>query len=68
MCRNNTLAWFGGLWLGVELTVADRYMRKMATGWRVLGCLGVASVFKGLFMSYSSGLYAPTIGAYARKY
>ena len=28
MCRNNTLAWFGGLWLGVELTLYDSWLRK----------------------------------------
>lgn len=68
MCRNNTLAWFGGLWLGTEVVLADRYFRKMAIGWRFLSCVGIASVFKGLFMSWSSGLYAPTLGAYFRKY
>ena len=68
MCRNNSLAWFGGLWLGCEAVCADRYLRRMAVGWRFLSCLGIASVCKGLFMSYSSGLYAPTFGAYFRKY
>ena len=68
MCRNNTLSWFGGLWLGVEVTMADSYLRKMAPGWRFLSCLALTGVFKGLFMSWSSGLYAPTLGAYFRKY
>ena len=68
MCRNNSLAWFGGLWLGAELIMADAYFRRMAMGWKCLSFLGIASVFKGLMMSWSSGLYAPTIGAYFRKY
>ena len=68
MSRNNSLAWFGGLWLGCEVVCADPWFRKMAIGWRFLSCVGIASVFKGLFMSWSSGLYAPTLGAYFRKY
>ena len=68
MSRNNSLAWFGGLWLGAEVVMADRYFRSMATGWRFLSLIGIASVFKGLAMSWSSGLYQPTLGAYFRKY
>jgi len=40
----------------------------MALGWKGVGVLGSAFVFKTLLMSYSGALYAPTIGAYFRKY
>jgi len=29
---------------------------------------GIAGITKGLIMSYTSGLYQPTLGAYFRKY
>ena len=68
MCRNNSLAWFGGLWVGAEAVCGIQRFRQMATGWRFLSMLGIAGVTKGLFMSWSSGLYTPTLGAYFRKY
>jgi len=68
MARNNYLSWFAGLWIGFEVVTRDAYFRKMALGWRGLSCFGIAGVAKGLLMSYSSGLYAPTLGAYFRKY
>jgi len=68
MVRNNYLSWFGGLWVGFEVITRDAYFRKMALGWRALSFLGIAGVTKGLLMSWSSNLYAPTLGAFFRKY
>lgn len=68
MCRNNYLSWFGGLWVGMEAVTSMAYFRRMAIGWRCMSMFGIAGVTKGLLMSWSSGLYAPTLGAYLRKY
>ena len=68
MVRNNRISWFFGLWLGFETVHLDRYFKKMALGWRSLSCLGLAYLYKSLFMWISSSNYAPVFGAYFRKY
>ena len=66
--RNNQLSWAAGLWFGFELVSRNAYFRQMALGWRFCSWLGVAYFSKQLLMSVSADNYAPTIGAYLRKY
>jgi len=66
--RNNKLAWFGGLWLGVETIIRFNYFKKMAAGWRFLSIFGLAAVYFQGFAYYNSLTYGPIVSAFFRKY
>jgi len=66
--RNNALAWFGGLWLGVETVLRVPKLRGLALGWRALALFGVSAIYKGAFDAYNAQYYGPVIGAFVRKY
>ena len=66
--RNNRLAWFGGLYLGMEAVRSFQYFKKMAHGWKFVNMLGVGYVAHAIMMDYTSQVHAPIIGAYLRKY
>lgn len=62
------MAWFGGLWLGVETVLRVPYFRKMATGWRVLSVFGTAFLYQNAFQYYNAKTYGPVVSAFFRKY
>jgi hypothetical protein len=66
--RNNRLAWFGGLYLGMEAVRSFHYFKTMASGWRFVSVLGLGYVAHAGLMDYTSQVHAPIIGAYLRKY
>jgi len=66
--RNNKLAMFGSLWLGVESVVRFNYLKKLAPGWRILSIFGLAAVYMQGFKWYTSLTYGPIISAFFRKY
>ena len=66
--RNNRLAWFGGLYLGMEAVRSFAYFKNMAHGWRFVSMIGLGWLGHNVFMDYSSQQHAPIIGAYFRKY
>jgi hypothetical protein len=51
--RNKALAWFGGLWLGVETVTRIPYFTKMAIGWRLVSLVGSAFLYKNVFQLYN---------------
>lgn len=66
--RNRGLAWFGGLWLGVETVLRIPYFKKQAVGWRILSMIGSAFLYKNVFQYYNGLTYGPIMSAYFRKY
>lgn len=54
MQRNNSFAWFGGLWLGMETMLRVKQLRGLAIGWRALAFLGVSYVYKNIFNYYNA--------------
>jgi hypothetical protein len=68
MVRNNRLAWFFGIWGGIETVRLQAYLRSMALGWRAVSALGLAFVYKSMIMQYTSDSYSPVMGAFIRKY
>jgi hypothetical protein len=66
--RNKKLAWFGGLWLGVETVLRVPYFKKMAFGWKILSIFGTGFVFKTAFTAYNATTYGPVVSAFLRKY
>lgn len=44
--RNKYLAWFGGLWIGVEAVARVPYFKHMALGWKLLSVVGVGFFVK----------------------
>ena len=68
LLRNHALAWFGGLWLGVETVARMQYFKGFAFGWRVLSVLGTAFVYKTIFNAFNAQYYGPVVSAFLRKY
>lgn len=66
--RNKSLAWFGGLWLGVETVTRVPYFKGMAFGWKLLSIAGTGFAFKTAFTYFNGQQYGPLISAYFRKY
>ena len=66
--RNNRIGWFAGLWLGFETTRLVPYCRTSALGWRFTQIIGLAFVYKSIFMHNSAQNYNPVVGAFFRKY
>lgn len=66
--RNKSLAWFGGLWLGMETVLRVPYFKTMAIGWRVASLFGTAFLYKTAFQYYNGLTNGPIISAYFRKY
>lgn len=66
--RNRKLAWFGGLWLGLETVLRVPYFRQMAIGWRILSLFGTAFLYKTAFQACNSSTYGPLMSAFLRKY
>ena len=66
--RNRKLAWFGGIWLGMETALRVPYFSKMAIGWRLLSAFGAAFVFKTYFTAMNACSYGPVVSAFLRKY
>ena len=68
MNRNNRLAWFFGGWAAVEACLSVGYLKRMAKGWKLLSCWGLAFLIKNYFVLMSSYLYNPSITALLRKH
>ena len=68
MERNRKLAWFGGLWLGVETVLRVPYFKSFALGWKVLSVFGSALVYKTMFTALNGGYYGPVVSAFLRKH
>jgi hypothetical protein len=66
--RNRNLAWFAGMWLGVETVLRVPFFKKMATGWRIMSVVGSAFLYKTMFTAYNSQTYGPIVSAFLRKY
>lgn len=66
--RNNRISWFAGLWFGFEVVARQAYFRQMALGWRFCSWMALGFATQRFLMAQSSAHYAPTIGAYFRKY
>lgn len=66
--RNRYLAWFGGLWVGFEVTARCSCFTKMAIGWKLLSMLGMAWAVKTSVQLYNGFYYGPIFSAYFRKY
>lgn len=66
--RNRKLAWFGGLWLGVETVLRVPYFRTFAIGWRVLSVFGAAFAYKTFFSAVNGSYYGPVVSAFLRKH
>lgn len=66
--RADWLGWFAGAGISMELALKHPYFRKMATGWRFVSFLGMATVFNNIFNAYNARTYGPLMGAYLRKY
>jgi len=66
--RNKSLAWFGGIWLGMETILRVPYFKGMAFGWKVLSLVGVGFLYKQAFTYFNGQQYGPLISAYFRKY
>jgi hypothetical protein len=52
--RNKYLAYFAGVWLGLETVLRVPYFRRMAVGWRVLSVAALAVVYKTSFQMLNS--------------
>src|SRR5689334_18704596 len=65
--RNKTLAWVGGLWLGLETVLRVPYFKKMAVGWKIASIIGTGWAYKTLFTAYNAHTYGPVVSAYLRK-
>ena len=68
MERNRQLAWFGGLWLGLETVLRVPYFKKLAFGWRAASLFASAFVYKTAFTAYNATTYGPVITAFLRKH
>ena len=66
--RHQNLAWFAGLWLGVESVMRCGYFRRMAWGWRIVSVFGIGLVFKNLVSAYHAMTYGPIVSAFFRKH
>ena len=66
--RNNSLAGFAGLYLGLETVLRVPYFKKMALGWRALSLIGTGLLYKQAIQAYNSYHYGPIVCAFFRKY
>jgi hypothetical protein len=66
--RNKYLAWFAGMWLGVETMLRVPKIRNLAFGWKVLAVFGTGFLYKTAIAAYNGHQYGPVVSAYFRKY
>jgi hypothetical protein len=66
--RQQGLAKFAGLWLGVETVLRTAYFKRMAVGWRFASVFLVGYAYKKAFNFYNSYTYGPTLSAFMKKY
>jgi hypothetical protein len=66
--RNKYLAWFGGLWLGLESIIRIPYFKHMALGWKALSVFGIGWLVKEACQFNNSRTYGPILSAFIRKH